>query len=154
VCSESNLRNGPHNNNAPAHSLLSVQKFLAITVMTITLHPLYSWIPVPCAIIQKSKLAMKGKRFHDLSIIQEQSQATPAAFQTKDIHRCSHNGIFSELTVSNCKGTNLNGNSMELHVNAGITDSRITPGNFLIMLHTLGTCDIVLERSVILKHKY
>jgi len=43
---------------------------------------------------------------------------------------------------------------MELHVNAGITDSRIMPGNFLIMLCTVGICDIVLERSVILKHKY
>lgn len=30
---------------------------------------------------------------------------------------------------------------MELHVNAAITDSRIMPGNFLIMLCTLGTCD-------------
>jgi len=109
---------------------------------------------VPLSVFQKSKLALTGKRLHDLSIIQGQSQATPAAFQIKDIHRCSHNGTFSAFTVSNCKGTNFNGNSMELHVNAGITDSRITPGNFLIMLCTLGTCDTVPERSVILKHKY
>jgi hypothetical protein len=109
---------------------------------------------VPFSVFQKSKLALKDKRFHDLSIIQEQSQATPAAFQTKDIHRCSHNDTFSGLTVSNCKGTNLNGNSIELHVNAAITDSIIMPGNFLIMLCTLGTCDIVPERSVILKQKY
>ena len=51
VCSESNLRNGAHNNNAPAHSLSSVQEFLANTVMTITLHPLYCWILVPCAFV-------------------------------------------------------------------------------------------------------
>jgi hypothetical protein len=94
-----------------------------------------------------SKLALKGKRFHDLNIIQEQSEATPAAFQVKDIHRCSHDGTVSALTVSNCKGTNLHGNSMELHVNAGVTDSRIMPGNFLVMLCTLGTCDSSREIS-------
>jgi len=109
---------------------------------------------VPLSVFQKSRLALTGKRFHDPSIIQEQSQATPAAFQIKDIHRCSHNDTFSVLPVSNCKGTDLNGNSMELNVNAGITDSRIMPGNFFILLCTLGICDIVPERSVILKHKY
>ena len=51
VCSESNLRNGAHNNNAPAHSLSSVQELLANIIMTITLHPLYSWILVPCAFV-------------------------------------------------------------------------------------------------------
>lgn len=78
VCSESNLRSGPHNNNAPAHAPSSVQKFLANTVMTITLHPLYFRILVPCAFVHFPEI--------QVGIIQEQSQATPAAFQTKDIH--------------------------------------------------------------------
>ena len=108
---------------------------------------------MPLSVFQKSKLALNGKRFHDLSMIQEQSQVTPAEFQTQDIHRCSHNGTFSGLTVSSCNGTTLNRKSMELHVNAGITDSRIMPGNFLIVLCVLRKCDIVPERSVILKHK-
>jgi len=51
VCSESNQRSGAHNNSAPAHSLSSVQELQASTVMTITLHPLYSWILVPCAFV-------------------------------------------------------------------------------------------------------
>jgi len=155
VCNESNLRNGACNNNAPAHSLSSVQELLANTVMTVTLHPLYPWILVPCAFVSFPEIHVGTDRQEILWPEHHSRTVTgyTCSIQIKDIHRCSHNGTFNALTVSNCKETNLNGNIMELHVNAGITDSRIMPGNF-IMLCTLGTCDIVPERSVMLKHKY
>jgi len=58
-----------HHDNAPAHTALSVQQFLAINNMMVIPHPPYSPDLAPCDffLFPRMKRQMKGKHFADVS---------------------------------------------------------------------------------------
>ena len=65
-----------HHDNAPAHTSLVVQRFLASTNTTVFPHPPYSPYLAPCDffLFPKMKLKLKGKRFNTIEEIQTTSQ--------------------------------------------------------------------------------
>lgn len=92
--------------------------------------------PGPLSVFQNSELTPKG-RFHDLSMIGEQSQATHSVFQTEDIHGCSQQWHSQWAHCIKLQGHFF---EWEQHVIASKCCyhwKRVMPGNFLIMLCTL-----------------
>jgi hypothetical protein len=67
-----------HHNNSAAHSVLSVQEFLARNCITAVLHHPYSLDLAPCDffLFPHLKLALKGRRFDIIIAIQKELQAT------------------------------------------------------------------------------
>ena len=61
-----------------AYSALSMQEFQACNGMTVVSHSIYSQVLAPSDVFLflKLKLAQKGRRSHDISILQELVQAT------------------------------------------------------------------------------
>jgi hypothetical protein len=72
-----------HHDNAPAHTALAVQRFLATKNMAVVSHPIYSPDLAPCNffLFPKIKMRLKGRRFNDVEDIQSESQATLDAVQ-------------------------------------------------------------------------
>jgi len=62
-----------HHDNAPAHTTLSVQQFLAKNNMMVIPHPSYSPDLVPCDsfLFPHMKRQTKGKRFADVSEVKK-----------------------------------------------------------------------------------
>jgi hypothetical protein len=72
-----------HHDNAPAHTALSVQRFLAAKNMTMVPHPPYSPDLFP-----RMKLKLKGSRFQDITEIQEQSLTVLHVIPKCQFHWC------------------------------------------------------------------
>jgi hypothetical protein len=79
-----------HHDNAPVHTALSVQRFLAEQNLAVVPHPPYSPDLAPCDFFlfpgMKSKL--KGHRFQDVTEIQEQSLTVLHAIPKSQFQRC------------------------------------------------------------------
>jgi hypothetical protein len=74
-----------HHDNAPAHSAFAVHEFPAKN-MAVVPHLPYSPDLVPCAffLYPKLKIALKGRRFNTVTMIQAKSWDALAEFQTSD----------------------------------------------------------------------
>jgi transposase len=79
----------PHD-NAPAHTALSVQRFLAAKNMAVVPHPPYSPDLAPCNffLFPWVKLKLKGRRFQDVTEIQEQLPTVLHAIPKSKFQRC------------------------------------------------------------------
>jgi len=64
-----------HHDNAPVHTALSVQQFLANNNMTVTNHPPYSPDLAPCDIFLflRMKRRMNGKHFADVCEVKKKT---------------------------------------------------------------------------------
>jgi transposase len=65
-----------HHDNAPYHTSVLIQQFLAKYEMAVNPHPLYSPVLTPCDffLFLKIKLKLKGRRFNTTEEIQANSQ--------------------------------------------------------------------------------
>jgi hypothetical protein len=79
-----------HHDNAPAHTALSVQRFLASKNMAVVPHPPYSPNLAPCdfLLFTRMKSKLKGCRFQDVTEIQEQSLTVLHAIPESHFQRC------------------------------------------------------------------
>jgi hypothetical protein len=75
-----------HHNNAPAHTALAVQHFLASKNMTVVPHPPYSPDLAPCDffLFPKMKIKLKWLRFDTVEEIQAKSQKVLKMLTQKD----------------------------------------------------------------------
>ena len=75
-----------HHDNAPAHTALAVQHFLASKDMTVVPHPPYSTDFAPCDffLFPKMKIKLKGRRFDTVEEIQAESQKVLNTLTQKD----------------------------------------------------------------------
>jgi transposase len=75
-----------HHDNAPAHTALAVQHFLASKNMTVISHPHYSPDLAPCDffLFPKMKIKLKGRRFDTVEEIQAESQKVLMTLIQKD----------------------------------------------------------------------
>jgi hypothetical protein len=64
-----------HHGSAPAHTVLYVERFLAAKNMAVVTHPTYLSDFAPCDFFffPRMKSKLKGRRFQDVTKIQEQS---------------------------------------------------------------------------------
>jgi len=79
-----------HHDNAPAHTALSVQQFLAKNNMTVIHHPPYSPDLAPCDffLFSHMKRQMKGKRFADVSEVKKKTLGVLNNFRTEEFQKC------------------------------------------------------------------
>jgi hypothetical protein len=79
-----------HCDNAPAHSDLSLCELLAKNNMIVIPHPLCSPDLAPCNsfLFLKLKMALKGRRFNDVTMIQVKLMDPFARFQTFNTRKC------------------------------------------------------------------
>ena len=79
-----------HHNNAPAHTALSVQQFLARNDMKVIPHPPYSSDLVPCDSFPFSQMKgqMKGKRFLDVSEMKNKTLEVLNNISTEEFQKC------------------------------------------------------------------
>jgi transposase len=79
-----------HHDNAPAHTALSVQRFLAAKNMAVVPHPPYSPHLTPCDffLFPRMKSKRKWRRFQDVTEIQEQSLTVLHAIPKSQFQRC------------------------------------------------------------------
>jgi transposase len=79
-----------HHDNAPAHTALSVQRFLAAKNMAMVPHPPYSPDLAPCdfSLFPRMKLKLKYRRFQDVTEIPEQSLTFLHAIPKSQFQRC------------------------------------------------------------------
>ena len=75
-----------HRDNAPAHTALAGQHFLASKDMTVVPHPPYSPDFAPCDffLFPKMKIKLKGRRFDTVEEIQAESQKVLNTLTQKD----------------------------------------------------------------------
>jgi hypothetical protein len=75
-----------HHDNAPSHTSVFTQKFLAKHKMTVILHPPYSPVLAPCDffLLPKMKLNLKGRRFDTIEDIRVESQGVLDTVIEKD----------------------------------------------------------------------
>jgi transposase len=75
-----------HHDNAPAHTALAVQHFLASKNMTVVPQPPYSPDLLPCDffLFPKMKIKLKGQRFDTIEEIQAKSQKVLKTLTPKD----------------------------------------------------------------------
>jgi transposase len=75
-----------HHDNAPAHTALAVQHFLASKNMMVIPHPPYSPDLAPCDffLLPKMKIKLKGRRFDTVEEIQAESQKVLNMLTQKD----------------------------------------------------------------------
>ena len=78
-----------HHDNAPAHTALSVQQFLAKNNMTVIPHPPYSPDPAPCNffLFPHTKCQMKGKCFDDVSKVEKKTEVLNNT-STEEFQKC------------------------------------------------------------------
>jgi transposase len=79
-----------HSDNAQAHTALSVQRFLAAKNMAVVPHPPYSPDLAPCDffLFPRMKSKLNGRRFQDVTEIQEQSLIVLHAIPKSQFQRC------------------------------------------------------------------
>ena len=77
-------------NNAPAHTALSVQQFLAKNNMTVIPHPPYSsdLVPYDFLMFPRMKSQMKGKRFADVSEVKKKTLEVLNNISTEEFQKC------------------------------------------------------------------
>jgi len=76
--------------NAPAHTALSVQQFLAKNNMTIIPHPPYPPNLAPCDffLFLRTKGQMKGKHFADVSEVEKKTLEVLNNISTEEFQKC------------------------------------------------------------------
>ena len=79
-----------HHDNAPAHTALSVQQFLAKINMTVIPHPPHSPDLVPCNffLFPRMKGQMKGKHFADVSKVKKKTLEVLNNISTEEFQKC------------------------------------------------------------------
>jgi hypothetical protein len=79
-----------HHDNAPAHTAFSAQRFLAAKNVAVVPHPPYSPDLAPCDffLFPRMKSKLKGRRFQDVTDIQEQSLTDLHAIPKSQFQRC------------------------------------------------------------------
>jgi hypothetical protein len=79
-----------HHDNAQAHTALSVQRFLAAKGMAVVPHPPYLPALSPCDffLFPRMKSKLKGRRFQDVTEIQEESLTVLHAIPKFQFQRC------------------------------------------------------------------
>ena len=79
-----------HHDNAPAHTALSVQQFLAINNMTVIPYTSYSPDLVPCefCLLPRMKGQMKGKCFADVSEVKKKTLEVLKNISTEEFQKC------------------------------------------------------------------
>jgi len=79
-----------HHDNAPAHTALSVQQFLAKNNMTVIPHPPSSPDLAPCDffLFPHMKCQMKGKRFADVSKVKKKTLEVLNNISTEAFQKC------------------------------------------------------------------
>jgi len=99
----------PHHNNAPAHTVLSVQQFLAQNNMTVIPHPPYSpdFAPRDFFLFRHMKGQMKGKRFADVSKVKKKTVEVLHIISTGEFQKCFHQWEKVGTSVSSEKESSL-----------------------------------------------
>lgn len=79
-----------HQDNAPAHSALSVKRFLAKFSIPVLDHPPYSPDLAPCDfyLFPKVKSALKGTRFESVEAVKEKAARVLKELTEKDFQHC------------------------------------------------------------------
>ena len=79
-----------HHDNAPAHTALSVQQFLAKNNMTVVHHPPYSPDLAPCDffLFPHTKRQTKGQRFADVSEVKKKTLEVLKYSSTEEFQKC------------------------------------------------------------------
>jgi len=79
-----------HHDNAPAHTALSGQQFLAKNKMTVIPHPPYSSDLATCDFFpaRTVKGQLKGKRFADVSEVKKKTLEVLNNINTKEFQKC------------------------------------------------------------------
>jgi hypothetical protein len=79
-----------HHDKAPAHTALSVQRFLATNNMAVVPYPPYSpYLALRDFFLSpKIKMTLKGRHFNDVGEIQAESQAALDAVQKEEFQKC------------------------------------------------------------------
>ncbi|KAL4098417.1 hypothetical protein QTP88_023036 [Uroleucon formosanum] len=79
-----------HQDNAPAHSALSVKRFLAKNRTPVLQHPPYSPDLAPCDfwLFPKLKSALKGTHFGSVEVVKTKATEVLKALQEKDFQHC------------------------------------------------------------------
>jgi len=79
-----------HNNNAPAHTALSVREVLATEQVTVLEHPAYSpdLAPIDFFLFPKIKEILKGRYFDDTDDIRSNTTAAQKAIPQNQFQNC------------------------------------------------------------------
>ncbi|GFW99473.1 putative mariner transposase [Trichonephila clavipes] len=79
-----------HQDNAPAHSALSVKRFLAKHSIPVLEHPPYSPDLAPCdfCLFPKVKSALKGTRFESVEAVKEKAAGVLKELTKDDFQHC------------------------------------------------------------------
>ena len=79
-----------HHDNAPAHTALSVQQFLAKNNRTVIPHPPYSPDLAPCdfSLFPRVKCQIKVKRFADVSEVKKKTLEVRNNISTEEFQKC------------------------------------------------------------------
>lgn len=82
-----------HHDNAPAHTALSVRRFLTKNGMTTVSHPPYSPDLAPCDffLFPRMKRDMKGKRFADIDEVKKKTTEALAGITKDEFKKCFEN---------------------------------------------------------------
>jgi transposase len=79
-----------HHDNAPAHTALSVRKFLATKQINVLEHPAYSpdLAPIDFFLFPKVKEILKGRHFDDINDIRSNTMAALKAIPQNQFQNC------------------------------------------------------------------
>jgi len=83
-----------HHDNAPAHSALSIRKFLASKNIPVVTHPLYSPDLAPCDffLFPRLKSTLKGHRFEEVNETIHNATQELKAITLDEFQRCLKSG--------------------------------------------------------------
>jgi hypothetical protein len=104
-----------HYDNAPAHTALSVQRFLVAKNMAVVPHLSYLPDLAPCDffLFPRVKSKLKGRRFQDVTEIQEQSLTVLQAIPKSRFLRCFQQWRKRWIRCINSEGEYFKGDSNE-----------------------------------------
>jgi hypothetical protein len=104
-----------HRDNAQAHTALSVQRFLTTKNMAVVPHSPYSPDLAPCYLFSfpRMKSKLKGRRFQDVTEIQEQSLTVLHAIPKSQFQRCFQQCQKRRTRCINSEGGYFEGDSNE-----------------------------------------
>jgi hypothetical protein len=100
-----------HHDNAPAHTALNVQQFLAKNKIVVVSHHPYSPDLTPCNIFlyPQMKQVLKWRHFANVAEIQRDSLWPLAAFLLRILDNISSSGSIAGITASSHRGGTLKG---------------------------------------------
>jgi hypothetical protein len=104
-----------HHDKAPAHTALSVQRFLAAKNMAVVPHPPHLPDFAPCSffLFPRMKSKPKGRRFQDVTEIQELSLTVLHAIPKSQFQRCFQQWQKRWIRCINSEGEYFEGDSNE-----------------------------------------